>query len=487
MRAFKHISIVAVSLMLTAPSFAQNEQDALFLSRDEVTGSARSVALGGAFTALGGDISGVYSNPAGIGVYRNNTFSISGAFHTIIVLSDYYGNSVLDSKTNINIPTMGIVGVNEIKASKWRSTGMAFGMHRNMSYHRNYSISSNDIPSSLIDSYLQTIYDNDIQPSELPSYTFDLGLAWNTYLIDTINGYWYNAAGVLPVDQSYRVEESGAKRETFFSFGGNYDDKLYVGANVNFSRINFQREYAHSEDINPDDTLTVLREFTFNYGEEISGLGAGISAGLIYRPITPLRLGLSIKSPTVYSLDLVYSSWMVSTFTEGRVFTAPDYDFTGNYKFRLTTPAKANLGIAYVIGKYGLISADAEFVNYTGIRMQGISDFYNFNAEENAIRNNLQAGVNLKLGAEYRVTSEWTLRGGFAHFGDPYSSSLVDQGAFQLYSLGFGYRTEDFFIDAAYQLKTQNSIRYLYNPDLVEPADLSSTDNRITATFGFKF
>jgi len=48
-----YISLVLVFSIIT--SKAQNELDALNLSREEVTGSARTVAMGGAFTALGGD------------------------------------------------------------------------------------------------------------------------------------------------------------------------------------------------------------------------------------------------------------------------------------------------------------------------------------------------------------------------------------------------------------------------------------------------
>ena len=47
--------------------YAQNEMDAYRFSKNDLTGTARSVAMGGAFGALGGDISGIAINPAGIG------------------------------------------------------------------------------------------------------------------------------------------------------------------------------------------------------------------------------------------------------------------------------------------------------------------------------------------------------------------------------------------------------------------------------------
>ena len=276
-----------------------------------------------------------------------------------------------------------------------------------------------------------------------------------------------------------------------FHLEGITTDKLYLGANINFSRISFERSYTHSESINPSDTTTVLKQYAFQFDESFSGLGASVSAGLIYRPITPLRIGLSFKSPTVYSLDLEYESNMTATFANPLLTQADVYDerspYLGQYQFRLTSPTRATFGLAYVIGKLGMVSIDAEYVNYTRIRMQGISDGYNFNAEENAIRNQLQSALNLRFGAEYRLSQFWSLRGGFAQYGDPHTKGLVDQGSFQLYSIGFGFRNAEYFLDAAYQLRSSEEVKFLYDPTLVDPAYISQADHRITATFGFKF
>ena len=67
-----------LSLLMLAVAFsvgmvyAQNEMDAYRFSKNDLTGTARSVAMGGAFGALGGDISGIAINPAGIGVYQKS-------------------------------------------------------------------------------------------------------------------------------------------------------------------------------------------------------------------------------------------------------------------------------------------------------------------------------------------------------------------------------------------------------------------------------
>lgn len=51
---------------------AQSAVEALMLTDNDLIGTARFVGMGGAFTSLGGDISSLSQNPAGIGIYRTN-------------------------------------------------------------------------------------------------------------------------------------------------------------------------------------------------------------------------------------------------------------------------------------------------------------------------------------------------------------------------------------------------------------------------------
>lgn len=492
---FNRLHIVIGLIVCALSVNAQNEIDALNLSREEVTGSARTIAMGGAFTALGGDFSAIEINPAGLGVLRSNEFSITPAYHTNISNSTYYGQETIDSKSNFNLGSIGIVGVKNLnKVGKWRSSSVAFGMNRSLSFHRAYTFSAQDVPSSLIDSYQNTLIQNGLGPEDLDvtnaPYGFDIFLAWQNFLLDypifESDSVFYNATGVMPIDQTYSVEKSGSKRETFLAFGGNYDDKLYIGGSIRFSRINFTNDYIIDENINPSDTTTTLNEYSFRFNENISGLGAGINLGLIYRPTDQLRVGASFKTPTINSLNIEYESENTAIFEDFDPFYTQSPSI-GDYVFRLTSPLQASFGVAYVFGKFGLLSADAEYVNYTGIRMQGISDGYNFSSEEDAIQTFLTPTVNLKFGGEFRLTQLVSLRAGYAIFGNPYNTSADNLGGFNLYSLGIGYRTEDFFIDGSYQLKFSENKEYIYDPSLVEAGTTTFTDHRISITFGYKF
>ena len=59
--------------LITTISISQNRVDALRYSYLDVSGTARFCGLAGAFSALGGDLSAIHQNPAGLGIYRKSS------------------------------------------------------------------------------------------------------------------------------------------------------------------------------------------------------------------------------------------------------------------------------------------------------------------------------------------------------------------------------------------------------------------------------
>ena len=66
--------LVAVSVLsfCCGSAFSQEMLDAYKYSSNDLNGTARSLGMGGAFGALGGDISAMSNNPAGLAVYRSS-------------------------------------------------------------------------------------------------------------------------------------------------------------------------------------------------------------------------------------------------------------------------------------------------------------------------------------------------------------------------------------------------------------------------------
>lgn len=489
----RRVLFLFISLSLVTGVSAQNENDALMFSREEVTGSARFVSLGGAYTALGGDLSGVYLNPAGIAVYKNQEFSFSGALQNTSSQTDYYGSSSLESKNNFNIPTVGLVGVKDLtRAGQWKSVNFGLGFHRTYNYHQSVMANTNVAPSSLLDAYQVKLEDNDVPWYELaannPAYPYDVFLAWNNYLIDTLigaNGY-YNASGVNLVNQTVEIDRTGSKRETFFSLGGNYNDRLYIGGNLISSRIVYTSSMTHSEIIDSKDTSTVLNEFVYNLTEDVSGRGLSGNIGVIYRPFQFLRVGATIKSPTFYDMEIEYDANNKAIFAD-TILNETQAPEIGYYEYKIRSPWQSSFGAAFLFGKYGLITSDVEMIYYPAIQMMAITDNYNFASENDALSNLLTPSFNIKVGGEYRFTPQVTGRIGFAHFGSPYKPSLKKDGSFMLYSIGGGYRNDQFFIDGAYQLKTSSESNYAYDASLIDSYNSTLVNHRLTLTFGYKF
>lgn len=63
------VIVTACTLLAMVTASAQNAYDAEKLLGNDLNGTARFVGMGGAMGALGGDISVMSSNPAGIGIF----------------------------------------------------------------------------------------------------------------------------------------------------------------------------------------------------------------------------------------------------------------------------------------------------------------------------------------------------------------------------------------------------------------------------------
>ena len=78
MKKNKFVTLCVIAALPFATATAQTPGDLLNLSQYNYSfGTARSAALGGAFTSLGADLSSMNINPAGLGIYRGSEVGIS--------------------------------------------------------------------------------------------------------------------------------------------------------------------------------------------------------------------------------------------------------------------------------------------------------------------------------------------------------------------------------------------------------------------------
>ena len=88
---------------------AQTDIDALRYSTTQNWGTARNIGTGGIFGTIGGDMSCMSSNPAGLARFTSNEFTISPAFIFGNNNVDYFNNKTSDNKFNVGLAGFGAV------------------------------------------------------------------------------------------------------------------------------------------------------------------------------------------------------------------------------------------------------------------------------------------------------------------------------------------------------------------------------------------
>lgn len=461
---------------------AQNEVDALRYSRLSVVGTARYAGLGGAFGALGADFSTLSVNPAGIALFRNSDFSITPSLYMAETKSDFYGEQNTDTRSNFNLGNVGFVSVTNAGVAQntsLRKVMFGFGLNRTNNFNNRTLIQGFNNNSSLLSTYVDEA--NGKMPSELDD--FGNGLAYDTDLIyDTNNTQVYHAD--MPyggLTQRKSIESKGSMNEMVLSMGANLLDKFYIGATLGIPYVRYFEESSYTENDNLNDN-SYFKSFRRNETLSTTGSGINFKLGIIYKPADFIRLGAAFHSPTYYSkMTDKWNSSMVSLFDNGKSFSSSSPN--GQYEYSLTTPLRAIGSIAFIFGKYGLLSADYEYVDYSGARLNAES--YNFNAENDAIRNKYNGTGNIRLGTEWKY-GQFSFRGGYGIEGDPYKSGINNSKS-SSFSLGLGLREKTFYLDLGYINTSRSEDYYLYDANYVDPALNTMKSSSIMLTYGVRF
>ncbi|MDY0102434.1 MAG: hypothetical protein RBS07_05810 [Lentimicrobium sp.] len=477
----KLVFLLLIATFCSLQVNAQNEIDALRYSRLNYSGSARFVAMGGAFGALGADFSTLSQNPAGIGLYRSSEISITPSIAITRTEADLNGNFREDSRYNFNLGNVGIVMAYDPtlqnSQSLWKNVQFGFGLNRMANFNNRVNIESDNQLSSYLSSYVESA--NGVHPEDLGA--FDTKLAYETelmFVVDSANWIYDIDKPNGGVNQRKSIDSKGSINEMVFTLGANYNDRIYLGATVGVPYIRYIENTSITETALADDQ-TVFNSMTRTDYLETSGTGINFKFGLIFRATDWLRLGGAIHTPTFYSsMTDSYGATMRAKYDNG--FTASQ-SADGVYDYELNTPMRAIGSIGFIVGKSGVISADYEYVDYAASRLRAPDyDFYN---ENENIRNSYLEAHNLRFGTEWRYGSV-NFRGGYGISANPYkygTSSVMNS-----YSAGIGIREKGFFIDMAWVGSQYDDEYYLYS-GLVNTATTTTFNNSFLLTLGVKY
>jgi len=482
---------------------AQNGIDALRYSQQYYGGSARFVATGSSFGALGGDLSTLSTNPAGIAIYRKGEFFITPSMMESNTDANFSGNTVFNNKKNgFNLGNIGIVTAfvdDDIEGWKGFSIG---GTYNRLNNYTNYTqIKGENNQGSMLDYFM---YNSDSKhPDDLDNYV--AFPAYDTYLVDVAdtstliytNPLWWNAGQDGPqYGQTQRkiIDKKGGSGEYAFSAGANYNNLLYLGATVGIQSFYYNEKSSFSEFGFKDSTD--LESFTYTENLRTNGTGVNFKLGIIIRPVDFIRIGGAIHTPTAYSVTEQYSTSMDSYWNNPQseednayVHAYPSAQTSSDvYRgtYNVTTPLRLIADAGFVIGNYGLISAEYEYIDYSSMKMS--SPYYNYFDENEDIKNQFVATHNFRGGAEFRL-GQVSLRGGYALYGNPYNLNLGRTDAVKTQiSGGVGIVTGNIYLDFAYVHSYQNNSYFLYNGYPEEPnPELVYKSGQGMVTIGMKF
>jgi hypothetical protein len=494
----KKVSLILVAVLsIFTGSMAQNVEDALRYSQIFYGGTARFMSMGGAFTALGGDISSLSQNPAGLGVFRASEFTLTPQLFHINTSAGFNGTKS-DYLYNFNLNQAGIVSnlISNNTETGLITLNFGYSFNKTNNFNQNIHIEGISNTSSLADYWAAE--SEGWTKGELGAHVADARLGFDAWVIDTLSGAnrsygtVYSNYGDNPPSrygQTIRrlVSYEGYTGEHALSIGGNYSNKIFFGATLGISKLKYTAHYEHMEQT--DVALaSKFKNFTYADHFENTGTGYSLKVGAIIKPIESVRIGLAFHSPTLYRINTYLNENITSNFTDGGRYEISDDPL--RYQHALTTPFRALAGVAVQIKKLALLSVDYEFVDYATAKFSETGDGFDYAEKNMNIKNTLKAANNIRLGAEVRLNKLY-LRTGYGYYGKAFQTGDDNQNLdYSSLSFGAGFREQNISIDFAYTNYTYSQTYVLYplsssfNPAI---ANLNTSKNIFTVTLGYKF
>ncbi len=462
--------------MAMMPAAAQETYENTNLAETDLNGTARYVGMGGAMEALGADISTIATNPAGIGLFRSSSASMSFGLVSQQDAQNFGGGSA----TNMSFDQVGFVY--STRSGRNGFINLAFNYHksRNFDYilqaaDRLYNASQNKLTYAKAKAGL--LFEGNGAPDFDYPYAscnqLDYMYARDLLYDETSNTWYYDEADQYTMNRSH----TGYIGEYDFNLSGNINNRVYLGFTMGLHDVHYKHYSEYAEHI-PAFNLTQRVEDD----REITGQGADLKLGIIFRPIefSPFRIGLSVSTPIWYDL----STWNRTTMVDpsGSDSNSESYDF------KVYTPWKFGVSVGHTVGNYLALGASYEYADYghmdtrikTGERYSWWYDDYYDESESDDLMNRHTAatlrGVStLKLGAELKATPELAVRLGYnyvspmfqtdgfkdgtlASNGSYYSSATdyTNWEATHRLTCGVGLQIDKLNLGLAYQYSTQN-------------------------------
>lgn len=484
---------------------AQNINDVLRYSVEDLNGTARFQAMGGAFGALGGDLSALNVNPAGSAVFNHGQFTVTGTNYNRNN-DAFYGNSFTPTELNsIEFNQVGGVFVFKSSNSPWKKVSMAINYDMVQNYDNEFRAIGNSTQG--IDNYFLEYADGvpfgplQVQPNEFIEDAYlDIGsslgfadqqafLGYQVGIIsptttDADNTSYVSNADYTSVGQDYLQSTNGYNSKFTVNFAGQYEENLYVGASLNFHTVLYERLILFDE--NGYDADSSIQSMSFDSFLYTEGDGFSFSLGAIAKVSDGLRIGASYQSPTWYRFTDDFSQRINSNSPVSNELSFIDFNIVNLYpEYKIKTPAKFTGSAALVFGKQGLLSFDYGYQDFTQAELRPTSD-PKFSSQNNYISQVLKPVNSYRFGGEYRIENI-SLRGGYRIEESPYENTSII-GDLEGYSAGIGYSFGPNRLDLGFSRTEQDVNELFFDSEIVSNnTDITRTNTNVSLSYTMKF
>lgn len=524
--------IVTVCILLISVGFLKAQTTIYDANRwmgSDLNGTARFVGMGGAMGALGGDITTMGTNPAGIGIYRSNDAMISFGFDSTDAKS---ANGMSINKFHGSFDNAGFVFASKIgNTTALRFANFGFNYRKMKSFNKSLLTAGLFNTSQTYQMAYMMNGGNFGDPNTRPilegalkaKNAFDnpdipwLGLmGYNASLIDPIyskgkdgdvlDGYLPYFGDLGTVDQSYRSKESGGIHSFDLNGALNFYDRFYIGATLGLYCVDYDRTSQYDEDITDADGKP-RGGYTLGNDFWVNGSGVDFKFGFIVRPFesSSFRIGAAVHTPTLFTLTERNRAYIDYDLSEDLHGTTVPYDRNDReteyeYDYKLVTPWKFNVNMGYTIGSSVALGAEYEYSDRATAKLKD-PDGYELGQTDD-IKAFMKGVHTIRVGAEVKLIPEFSFRLGYNHITSPLKSDAFkflqdnsmrtdteysNPGATNNYTFGCGYRGESFYVDMAYMLNTYKETFYAFDDVDLPGTKITNSNSKVLLTVGFRF
>lgn len=485
------VIILNVSFLSIAQEMTTS--DALRYAVDNMNGTARFRGMGGAFGAVGGDLSAISINPAGSLFFSNNFASASISNYNTNNNANYFGTKNKENYSTLDLNQIGAVLVfnDNSGSSDWNKISIALN-YDNTNNFDNRLFTAGINPYNSISQYFVN-QANFVANTQFNDYQYEM--AYETYIINphptTPNQFVSNVSPGGNYYQDFYSTSNGYNGKITANVASSYKNKLFLGLNLNAHFTDYVVTTSLYENnnnpLNPN-TQPTISNIVFDNQLSTYGSGFSFNLGAIYKVTNSFRLGASYESPTWYNLNdelvqdlYTYDNVNVPSGDESRYFGSPIFIFP---TYRLKTPSKITGSATYIFNKKGLISIDLATKDYSNIQFKNTNqnDFRDLNSQ---MSSEMKNAYEIRIGGEYKI-KQWSVRGGYRFEESPYKVDTT-MGDLTGYSAGLGYNFGENRLDLSYSNTHRNYNQNLISSGMTDPTRIRNVQDNITLTYSINF